>query len=70
MKKTVFYKKKFHGGGGTTFSGSQMRVDDGDVSATQDYDLFYFCDSQKQWLPVPGGYTVDKDKEPSQLGFM
>ena len=24
VKKAVFYKKKFHGGGSTTFSGSQM----------------------------------------------
>jgi hypothetical protein len=28
MKKSVFYKKKFSGGGGCTFSGPPIRPDD------------------------------------------
>lgn len=70
-KKKVFYKKKFHGGGGATFSGLPMRADDGNTPAHWDYDLFYFCDSKTQWLPVPRGFTADEDEdeEPPQFGF-
>jgi hypothetical protein len=63
VKKKVFYKKKFRDGGGATFSGLPMRADDSDTSANGDYDLFYFCDSQMKWLPVPHGFIVHKDEE-------
>jgi len=65
--KRVAYQKWFHDGGGVRFTGPPMRADDADSPPDQDYDLLYFCDVQNQWLPVPHGFTVDKDADPSQL---
>ena len=30
----------------------------GDPNPTADYDLFYMCETQDQWLPVPRGFIV------------
>jgi hypothetical protein len=40
VKKKIFNKKKFHNGGGVTFSGLPMGADDSDHLANWDYDLF------------------------------
>ncbi|KAI5998888.1 hypothetical protein EDC04DRAFT_2909211 [Pisolithus marmoratus] len=64
-KKQVSYNKHYHDGGGCCFSGPPMQKDDNDASEPPvcDYDLFYFCDTQKQWLPVLAGYVVGKEEE-------
>lgn len=67
-KKKVAYEKRFHDKGGNRFTGPPMRPDDGGDDLDRDYDLVYFCESQKQWLPVPRGFTVDEDEEPSLFG--
>ncbi|KAI6020499.1 hypothetical protein EDC04DRAFT_2901729 [Pisolithus marmoratus] len=62
--KWVFYKKKFHDGGGSHFSAPPMQQDDNtNYPVMQDYDLFYFCEMLQQWFPIPPGYTVDEDAE-------
>ena len=33
--------------------------DDGDP-ALCDYNLFYKCETLKQWLPIPPGHSVDE----------
>lgn len=59
--KQVAYEKRFHGGGGCCFSGPPM-WDDGDDGdpVLRDYNLFYKCETLKQWLPVPPGHSVDE----------
>jgi hypothetical protein len=42
--------------------------DGGNDSVDRNYDFVYFCDSQKQWFPVPHRYTIDEDEEPSLFG--
>ncbi|KAI6039442.1 hypothetical protein EDC04DRAFT_2895240 [Pisolithus marmoratus] len=64
--KKVLYKKHFFTGGGNNFSGPPMTPDDNldnSFSVPADYNLFYKCDVQGQWLPVPKGYVVDKSGE-------
>ncbi|KAI6033484.1 hypothetical protein BKA83DRAFT_4120971 [Pisolithus microcarpus] len=64
IKKRVSYNKKYHEGGGCRFTGPPMRKDDRnpDFQPELDYDFFYYCDTQKQWLPVPAGFVVDEDE--------
>ena len=63
--KRLSYEKRFHDGGGCRFSAPPMRKDDNDdgLPVEHDYDLFYQCETLKQWLPVPHGYSVDEDAE-------
>jgi len=65
-KKRVSYNKRYHDGGGCRFSGLPMQKDDDDDDGfgpvDHDYDLLYFCDTQKQWLPVPAGYIIDEEE--------
>ncbi|KAG9309093.1 hypothetical protein JVU11DRAFT_10976 [Chiua virens] len=62
--KRVAYQKRFHDGGGSRFTGLPMMP--GSLPLL-DYDLLYFCDAQNQWLPIPCGFIVVEDDEPSQL---
>ncbi|KAI6016744.1 hypothetical protein EDC04DRAFT_2903047 [Pisolithus marmoratus] len=66
----VFYEKQFHNGGGGHFSAPPMRKNDDDSGSPpeQDFDLFYHCETLKQWLPVLHGYSVDEDAEDSEEG--
>ena len=63
--KRLSYKKRYHDGGGCRFSTAPMRKDDNDdgLPLEHDYDLFYQCETLKQWFPVPRGYLVDEDEE-------
>ncbi|KAN0091031.1 hypothetical protein V8E55_004597 [Tylopilus felleus] len=61
QKKKVTYEKRYHGGGGCRFTGPMMEA--GDADPNTDYDLYYECDMQKQWLPVPCGFIVIEDEE-------
>jgi hypothetical protein len=65
LMKKVAHKKVFDKGGGAQFTVLPMAP--GSPHPGQDYQLFYFCDAWNEWLPVPCGFTVDKDAEPSQL---
>jgi hypothetical protein len=66
LRKKVAYDRWFKGGGGNRFSGPPMWPD-GDngigSSSNTDYTLFYKCDSQNQWLPIPRGFVVDEEDE-------
>ena len=64
--KRVAYQKQFHGRGGARFTGLLMRPGSPPLL---DYDLLYFCDVQNQWLPIPHGFIVAEDGEPSQLAL-
>ncbi|KAI6011473.1 hypothetical protein EDC04DRAFT_2905451 [Pisolithus marmoratus] len=66
----VFYEKWFHNRGGGHFSAPPMCKNDDDSSSPpeQDFDLFYHCETLKQWLPIPHGYSVDEDAEDSEEG--
>ena len=63
--KWVAYEKRFHDGGGHRFSAAPMRKDDdddpNDLPVEHDYNLYYRCETFKQWFPVPHGYSVDED---------
>ncbi|KAI6008942.1 hypothetical protein EDC04DRAFT_2581825, partial [Pisolithus marmoratus] len=64
--KKVLYKKCFFMGSGNHFSGPLMMPDDNPdnlFSVPADYNLFYKCNIQGQWLPIPKGYIVDKSGE-------
>ncbi|KAI6043801.1 hypothetical protein EDC04DRAFT_2599890 [Pisolithus marmoratus] len=63
--KRVYYKKQFHTGGGSHFTVVPMQQDEDNSSAPleQDYDLFYFYETLKQWFPIPHGYIVDESGE-------
>jgi hypothetical protein len=61
VKKKVAYEKQYHNRGKSRFSGPPMV--DGDPDPTVDYDLYYMCDTQKQWLPVPMGFIVIEDAD-------
>lgn len=56
VKKKVAYKRHYHDGGRWYFSGPPMV--DGDPDPAADYDLFYKCETQNKWLPVPKGFVV------------
>ncbi|KAF8548498.1 hypothetical protein OG21DRAFT_1489353 [Imleria badia] len=58
-KKKTAYEKCYHGGGGCHFTVSMMKPGDADPGA--DYNLYYKCDTQNQWLPVPHGFVVIED---------
>jgi hypothetical protein len=56
------YKRRYHDGGRARINGGRMRLDDGTGEGPEvDYDLYYFCDNQKAWLPFPQGYTYDTE---------
>ena len=62
--KWVTYEKRFHDGGGHRFSAPPMWKDDddpNDLPVEHDYDLYYRCETFKQWFLVPRGYSVDED---------
>ncbi|KIK15550.1 hypothetical protein PISMIDRAFT_16437 [Pisolithus microcarpus 441] len=61
MPKKVSYEKQYHEGGGNRFTGPPMKKDEDDdgFPPDRDYDLFYFCETFKEWFPVPSGYIVD-----------
>ena len=64
--KRLSYKKQYHDGGGCCFSAPPMWKDDNDnglLPVERDYDLFYQCETLRQWFPVPHGYSVDEDTE-------
>jgi len=62
--KRVSYEKRYHEGGGCRFHAPPMKKDDEPSSPVEhDFDLFYQCETLKQWLPVPYGYSVDEDAE-------
>ena len=64
--RKVAYKKHYHDSGGCHFSGPPMQPDDAGNSQfgpVQDYQLFYKCDTQNLWLPVPQGYMVNANAE-------
>ena len=67
--KRLSYKKEYHDGGGCRFSAPPMQKDDNDdgLPLDRDYDLFYRCETLKQWLPVPRGYLVDENPENPEL---
>ena len=58
VKKKVAYERHYHDGGRWYFSGPPMV--DGDPDPAADYDLFYKCETQNKWLPVPKGFIVIK----------
>lgn len=60
MKKSVFYKKKFCGGRGCTFSGPPIRLDVDANKIRAEYDPPYCCDIRGEWLPVPSGFVADE----------
>ncbi|KIK13577.1 hypothetical protein PISMIDRAFT_17902 [Pisolithus microcarpus 441] len=64
------YERRYHDGGSWRFTAPPMRKNDNDASSPpeQDFDLFYCCETLKQWLPVPHGYSVDADMEDSDEG--
>ncbi|KIO10419.1 hypothetical protein M404DRAFT_129759 [Pisolithus tinctorius Marx 270] len=67
--KKIVYEKRFKDGGGCHFTASPMTInkdDDGSKPAPLDYDLYYHCESQDQWLPVPRGFVVDETGEESE----
>lgn len=33
----------------------------GDADPDADYDLYYKCETQNQWLPIPRGFVVIED---------
>jgi hypothetical protein len=61
QKKRVAYEKRYHDRGGNRFTGPPMEPGDADPDA--DYDLYYECDTQNMWLPVPKGFIVVEDAE-------
>jgi hypothetical protein len=61
VKKKIAYKKQYHDGGKSHISGPPMV--DGDPDPFADYDLYYKCDTQNQWLPVPKGFVVIEDAD-------
>lgn len=58
-KKKIAYEKRYHKGGGSRFTGPMMEAGDADPDA--DYDLYYKCETQNQWLPIPRGFVVIED---------
>ncbi|KAI6016595.1 hypothetical protein BKA83DRAFT_4497681 [Pisolithus microcarpus] len=64
--KKVSYEKCYFTGGGNRFSGPPMAPDknlDNPFSVIPDYNLFYKCDVQGQWLPVLQGFVVNESSE-------
>ena len=63
--KWVAYEKRFHDGGGHHFSAAPMWKDDdddpNDLPVEHNYNLYYRCETFKQWFLVPHGYSVDED---------
>ncbi|KIO15009.1 hypothetical protein M404DRAFT_17863 [Pisolithus tinctorius Marx 270] len=67
--KKIMYEKRFKDSGGSHFTASPTTInkdDDGSKLALLDYDLYYHCKSQDQWLPVPWGFVVDETGEESE----
>ncbi|KIK13778.1 hypothetical protein PISMIDRAFT_17760 [Pisolithus microcarpus 441] len=63
----VSYERWYHEGGGWRFTAPPMHKDDNPgLPPKLDYDLFYLCETIKQWLPVPHGYSVDLDAEDNE----
>ncbi|KIK12710.1 hypothetical protein PISMIDRAFT_18535 [Pisolithus microcarpus 441] len=65
MPKKVSYKKQFHDGSGSHFTGPPMWKDGDDdgLPLECNYDLVYYCETFKQWFPVPHGYIVNDSGE-------
>lgn len=63
--RRVSYEKRYHTGGGFRFTAPAMQKDENDDGSPldRDYDLVYFCETYKQWFPVPRGYRVDENAE-------
>lgn len=40
-----------------------MQPDNGGDASGVDFDLYYKCDTQNQWLPIPKGFIVVKEDE-------
>jgi hypothetical protein len=57
------YERRYHDGGRARINGGKMRLDGTPPGEGPevDYDLYYFCDNQKAWLPFPQGYTYDTE---------
>jgi hypothetical protein len=66
-KKKVAYEKQYHDGGASRFLAGPMQPDDGGDTPGIDFDLYYKCDTQNQWLPVPMGFIVVEDEEASDM---
>ena len=65
--KKVAYEKWYHDGGRARFSGPPMEPGDGNPNA--EYKIFYKCDSQNLWLPIPQGFAVDEEGEDNPNAF-
>jgi hypothetical protein len=61
VKKKIAYEKRYHDGGKLRISGPPMV--DSDPNPFADYDLYYKCDIQNQWLPVLKGFIVIEDAD-------
>ncbi|KAG6370349.1 hypothetical protein JVT61DRAFT_12157 [Boletus reticuloceps] len=65
-KVQVAYEKRYHGGGGSRFTGPPMVAADDD-DAPKDYNLWYQSTDHDNWLPVPHGFIVCEDEEEDSL---
>lgn len=63
QRKELHIKKIYHSGGGCHFIGLPMQADDGNSLACADYNLYYKCDTQNQWLSMLNFTVVEKEEE-------